>query len=124
MERGQTIYIVDDDTSVGPSLARLLRAAGFMPAAFASIDELMATPELDANGCVIADVRMPRRNGLELKQLLAARGSSIPVILLTAEDTEALRAQAKHRGYAALFRKPVDDQALIDAIEWSLSRAV
>lgn len=118
-----TIYIVDDDASVGSSMARLMRSAGYVARVFSSADEFMHTPEFASYACVIADIQMHGSSGLELQHLLQERGSSIPVILVTAQDTDAVRAEAKRFGFAAFFRKPVDDQALIDAIEWSLSQA-
>lgn len=118
-----TIYIVDDDASIGRSLARLMRSAGYLPEVFASVDEFMARPTFAKQGCVIADVQMRGGNGLQLQQRLKEQGCTMPVILLTAQDTEEMRAKAKRSGFAAFFRKPVDDQALIDAIQWALNQA-
>jgi FixJ family two-component response regulator len=72
---------------------------------------------------VIADVQMPSGNGLQLQQRLRENGLSMPLILLAAQDTDEMRAEAKCGGFAGFFRKPVDDQALIDAIEWALNKA-
>jgi FixJ family two-component response regulator len=68
--------------------------------------------------CVVADVRCTGTEGAGLPRLLAARGIQAPVIFLTAEDSAQMRAEAKRSGAAAYFRKPVDDQALLDAIAW------
>lgn len=83
----------------------------------------MTTTIFARHACVIADIQMHGSSGLELQQRLQQRGSSIPVILLTAQDTPEIRAKAKSGGFSGFFRKPVDDQALIDSIEWSLSQA-
>jgi FixJ family two-component response regulator len=117
-----TIYIVDDDASVGRSLARLMRSAGYAPEVFASVDEFLARPTFVEHGCVIADVQMRGGNGLQLQRRLKEHGSTMPVILLTAQDSTATRDEAKRSGFSAFFRKPVDDQALIDAIEWALNQ--
>lgn len=117
-----TIYIIDDDTSVGRSLARLMRSAGFVPEVFTSVDEFIAKATFAEHACIIADVQMKGGGGLDLQQRLKEIDTSIPVILLTAVDTDDLRAEAKLGGFSALFRKPVDDQALIDAIEWALNK--
>jgi FixJ family two-component response regulator len=63
---------------------------------------------------------MPGVSGLELPALLASAGRRLPVILVTAHDTEETRDIAQRAGAAAYFRKPVDDQALLDAIAWTL----
>jgi FixJ family two-component response regulator len=60
-------------------------------------------------------------SGLELQQQLADRGNKMPVIFLTAFDSNENRQQAKQAGAAGYFRKPVDDQALLDTIQWALS---
>ena len=116
-----TVYIVDDDASVCRSLERLMRSFGYQPACFSSVDEFLKVPVLASSSCVIADVTMPGRTGLELAQTLRMRGNKVPVILVTAHDTEEVRIAAKHCGATAYFRKPVDDQALKDSIEWALS---
>jgi FixJ family two-component response regulator len=60
-------------------------------------------------------------SGLELQQQLAERGTKMPVIFLTAFDSNEIRQQAKQAGAAGYFRKPVDDQALLDTIHWAMS---
>lgn len=115
-----TIYIIDDDVSAASSLARLMRSVGFCPAVFHSIDDFLSGGTLDRGACILADVRMPGGDGTVLPRRLREIGFSIPVILLTAQDTDETRAQAKLEGCSGFFRKPVDDQALIDAIEWAL----
>jgi FixJ family two-component response regulator len=75
----------------------------------------------DEHACIISDVRMPGISGLELPELLARAGRHLPVIFVTAHDTEQTRAIAQRAGAAAYFSKPVDDQALLDAIAWALS---
>jgi FixJ family two-component response regulator len=118
---GSTVYIVDDDASVCRSLERLMRSFGYRPACFHSVDEFLQVQVLASSSCVIADVTMPGRSGVELAETLRRRGNNVPVILVTAHDTEEVRVAAKHCGATAYFRKPVDDQALKDSIEWALS---
>jgi len=115
------IYIVDDEPSVCIAYARLARAAKMQPQTFASVEEFMRAAVTDENACVISDVRMPGISGLELPALLARAGRRLPVIFTTAHDTPDTRNVAQRAGAAAYFRKPVDDQALLDAIAWALS---
>ena len=113
-----TVYIVDDDDSVRTALARLIRSANMQVHSFACVDEFIKSDKPDEQSCVIADIRMPGTGGLDLPKLLAARGHKYPVIFLSAQDTEQTRVAAKRAGGAGFFRKPVDAQALLDAIEW------
>jgi FixJ family two-component response regulator len=100
-----------------------MKSTGYVPEVFTSIDEFLLIPEIFPGGCVLADVQMRGGNGLELHRRLKKRGVSIPVILLTAYDTDELRAEAKRIGISGFFRKPIDDQALIDAIEWTVNQS-
>ena len=115
------VYIIDDDASMRTALERLLISAGIRARTFASAhDFLIAVVPLDG-ACVISDVKMHGMTGLELCQRLHNAGVHVSFIFVTAFDTDAARAEAKQAGAIAYFRKPVDDQALIDAIEWALS---
>lgn len=117
-----TIFIIDDDPSVRQSLSRLLVSAGFVTENFAGVDEFISGVTPNTRGCVVADVHMLGGNGLMVKRRLREKGSSLPVILLTADTNDTLREEAKRSGVTAFFRKPVDDQALIDSIEWAMKK--
>jgi FixJ family two-component response regulator len=118
-----TVYIVDDDVSVRQALARLVRSARMRAEAFETVRDLVTRAGSDEPDCVIADIRMPDVSGLELPGLLARDVHRPPVIFVTAYDTEENRAEAKNVGAAAFFRKPVDGQALLDAIAWAAGGA-
>lgn len=120
MNAPSTIYIVDDDASVRRSLERLMRSCGYRTACFASVDTFLAEPELVRPACIVADVTLRGGSGTALPQALADRDERIPVILISASDADETRALARRGGAAAFLRKPVDDQALVDAIEWVL----
>ena len=116
------IYIVDDDNSVRRALERLVRSSGMSPRVFSSAREFLDSDYTDEGSCLIIDIKMPGLNGLKLQQELSNRGSELPVIFITAFDDEETRNRAKEGGAAGYFRKPVDDQALLDSIKWALSR--
>jgi FixJ family two-component response regulator len=118
------VYVVDDDASVRRSLRRLLLALDYTPQEFPNVDEFLKFldhPLSALSGCVIADVTVPGRRGTELPGELRRRGLPMPVILVTAHDQNDVRSEAKRCGASAYLRKPVDEQALVDAIEWALS---
>jgi FixJ family two-component response regulator len=115
------VYIVDDEPSICMAYARLVRSANMQPRTFASIEDFMGSEFTDENACVISDVKFPGKSGLELPVLLGQAGHRLPVILVTAHDTLETRDIAQRFGAAAYFHKPVDDQALLDAIAWALS---
>jgi FixJ family two-component response regulator len=120
---GTIIGVVDDEASVRRSLDRLLRAYGYRVQTFASADEFLEQPaaaELPA--CLIVDLRMPGKTGLDLVDVLHARGRDIPVIMITGHGEVSM---AERAGKAALefLVKPVDGDMLIEAIARALARA-
>jgi FixJ family two-component response regulator len=117
-----TIYIVDDDDSVRRALSRLLRSAGMDCESFPSGEALLDHLPDDARGCLIMDVRMPGLTGHDVQVGLRKRGATLPVIVLSAQDDAETRERARELGAMTFFRKPVDDQALLDAINWLLGK--
>jgi len=121
-KRQNTVYIIDDDESVRKAFGRLLRSAHFDVETFSSPDEfLQATIERE-RACIIADIRMSGSTGFALMEKLAAQGVNLPVIVVSASDDEHIREHVRELGAVSFFRKPVDDQALLDAIWWAISR--
>jgi FixJ family two-component response regulator len=114
------VYIVDDEPSICTAYARLVRAAKMQPRTFASVEDFVRSEFTDKNACVISDVQFPGKSGLELPVLLGRSGHHLPVIFVTAHDTPETRDLALRFGASAYFRKPVDDQALLDAIAWAI----
>lgn len=117
------VFIIDDDSAVRVAMTRLLRAAGCDAAAFPDVDAFLKHADVPDHCCVVADIRMPGTSSLDLPKLLNERGLKVPVIFVTAYDTDQSRTEAKRAGAAAYFRKPVDDHALLDAIKWALDNA-
>ena len=80
----------------------------------------MADAADSADACLVLDLQMPSMTGHDLLARLRGRGTAIPVIALSAQDDDATRERARELGAVVFFRKPVDDQALLDAIHWAL----
>ncbi len=117
------VYIIDDESSVRQALARLVQSAGMRAEVFESVPELIGLRSFADPACVIADIRMTGVSGLELPGLLARHGHRLPVIFVTAYDSEQNREAAKRSGAVAFFHKPIDGQALLDAIAWAVEAA-
>jgi len=114
------VYIVDDDDSVRRALGRLVHSEGLSFETFASGELFLASLPADAQGCVVMDIRMPGLTGHDVQERLRGSGHTIPVIALSAQDDRDARARARELGAVQFFRKPVDDQALLDAIHWAM----
>jgi FixJ family two-component response regulator len=116
------VYIVDDEPSIRIAYARLVRSAQMEPETFASVEGFLEADVSDENACIICDVKMPGMSGLDLPGVLARNGRQLSVIFVTAHDEEETRTKAQDAGAAAYFRKPIDGQALLDAIAWALKK--
>ena len=116
-----TVYVIDDDESIRRAFKRLLRSGNLLAETFPSPEEFLAFPRKDEDACIIADLRMPGSTGFDLAQTLAASNVEAPLIIISASDDLQSREHARELGAVAFFRKPVDDQALLDAIAWAVA---
>jgi FixJ family two-component response regulator len=119
-----TVFLVDDDSSVRKALARLIRAAGYEVAPFASARQFLESkPETAGVACLVLDVRMPGVNGLELQEALQAAKIAIPIIFITGYGDIPMGVQAMKAGAVDFLPKPVCQETLLPAIEQALARA-
>ncbi len=111
------LSVVDDDESVRESLPDLLGEFGFAARVFSSAEEFLSSDCLDATRCLILDIAMPGISGPELYQELRRRGYEMPVVFITGQRDESLRARVVKLGAAGFLLKPFSDAALLAAIE-------
>ena len=114
------IYIVDDEQAVRKGLSRLMRSAGMPCRDFASAEQFLAEMDPPQKGCVLLDITMPGLTGLQLQSELKKRKIRLPIIAVSARDDTDTSSRARQLGARFFLRKPVDDQALLDAIRWVL----
>jgi FixJ family two-component response regulator len=69
----------------------------------------------------VLDLHMPDVDGFEIQSRMTKAGSTVPVVVVTGYDTSESRSRVMAGGAVAYLRKPVDDQALLDAIEWAMA---
>ena len=122
MATAPVITIVDDDDSLRNSLGNLLRSVGFRVREFASADAFLGSPDNRETACLILDVRMPGRNGLELQQHIVAADCGLPIVFVTSHADDDARARALETGAVAFLYKPFREQELLDAIDTALRR--
>jgi FixJ family two-component response regulator len=111
-----TIAIVEDDPSMLQGLGRLLLAHGFRVEKFQSAESFLNDMVNREAKCVIVDINLGGISGIDLKRKLTSAGSNLPVIFMTAVDSEATRQEAFDAGCIAYLRKPFLAKLLIDAI--------
>lgn len=117
------VYVVDDDRAVRDSLHLLLKSAGMVSEGFESAGAFLAVFQPDRIGCLVADIRMPGMNGLELQQELVSRKVEIPVIFITGHGDVPMAVNAMKAGAVDFLTKPFRNQDLLDRIETALESA-
>lgn len=117
-----SVSVVDDDESIRESLPDLLNELGFAATAFASAAEFLASDTADQTGCMILDVAMPGMSGPELQRELLRQGRSVPIIFITAQGDEKVRAAVLADGAAAYLLKPFSELELRSALAAALRK--
>jgi FixJ family two-component response regulator len=119
-ERG-TVFLVDDDEALRRAMVRLLSSCGFRVRAFASSEEFLAQYDRGDLGCLLLDLRMPGRSGLDLQDELARRGIKIPIVFVTGHADTRARTLALAHGAVAFLQKPAREPELLAALDQALS---
>ena len=107
MASDHRVYIVDDDEAVRDSLSALLEAKAYAVSSFGSALEFLAASRSLANGCVIADIRMPEMDGLELQQRMTEQKLGFPMIIITGHGDVPLAVRAMKAGAIDFIEKPL-----------------
>jgi len=116
------VHVVDDDASFLKALTRLLGAAGYTVRQYRSAAEFLAQRPPDTPGCVLADLRMPELNGLDLQRALAASGDPLPVVFLSGHGDIPSTVRAMKQGAEDFLTKHAPKEALLAAVERALER--
>ena len=121
-EAPSIVFVVDDDVSVRESVELLIRSAGWRTETFASAQEFLSRPSSTVPSCLVLDVTLPGLNGLELQQRLAER-TDMPIIFITGYGDIPMSVRAMKAGAIEFLTKPLNDEALLNAIRDALERS-
>src|SRR5262245_47542957 len=117
-----TVLIIDDDPAFRTSIERLLRSVGLNAQPFASITDFLNAETPDGPTCLVLDVRLPGRSGLDFQRELAATDRQLPIIFITGHGDIPMSVQAMKGGAVEFLTKPFRDQDLLEAIQLGLTR--
>src|SRR5205807_5159177 len=116
------VIVIDDDPSVRESIGGLLRSVGLQATLLASVDEFLKAPRTEGPACLVLDVRLPGRSGLDFQRELAAANIHVPIIFITGYGDIPMSVKAIKGGAIEFLTKPFRDQALLAAIQLGLAR--
>lgn len=117
----QTVFLVDDDSSVCEALGDLLESAGFKVRRFDSAEGFLADWKTEMAGCLLLDVRLPGLSGLELQTRLAETSLSIPIVIMTAHGDVPMVRKALKAGAIDFLTKPFQDDEFLRAVDQALA---
>jgi two-component system response regulator FixJ len=118
------VFVIDDQAAVRHALGEMLHVFGYSVRTFESADAFLAALAGDETGCIVADVRMPGIDGIELVRELGRRAVALPVVLISGHADVPMAVAAIKAGAEDFIEKPVDDVQLLAAINRSLARTL
>src|ERR1700691_5234440 len=121
-EPGPIVFVIDDDVSVRSALDSLIRSVGLRVELFGSSQEFLERQRAATPSCIVLDVRLPGKSGLDFQKELAKVNIHIPVIFITGHGDIPMSVQAMKAGAIEFLTKPFRDQDLLDAIQIALQR--
>jgi FixJ family two-component response regulator len=121
-ESDATVLVIDDDSDLRDSLELLFKSVGLGARLFASISDFLKSERPNGPSCLVLDVRLPGRSGLDFQRELAAADVQIPIVFITGHGDIPMSVQAMKRGAIEFLTKPFNDQDLIDAVHLGLAR--
>lgn len=122
MSGSTLVAIVDDDHATRRSLTRLMTTLGYEVCTFASAQEFLDSPERERVSCVLADLMMPRMNGLELQQQLAATHPHLSLVFISGHGDIPSATGAMKGGAVDFLEKPFRRSALVEAVDRAIQR--
>ena len=117
------IFIIDDDESVRRSFSLLLKSAGYAVAAFESGDHFLAIEQFRGAGCILLDVFLDGKSGLELQEQFSKKFPSLPIIYISGQGNIPMSVQALRKGAINFLQKPAYDSQLIATAEEALDKS-
>lgn len=120
----EIVFVVDDDADVRESLCALLESAGLAAEAHESARAFLDAYQPARPGCLIADIRMPDMDGLELQEELNRRSAGLPVIVVSGHADVPLAVRAMKAGAVDLIEKPYDGDRLLASVKRALAQAL
>ena len=122
MNKNPVVMVVDDDSGVRNAMRALLKSVGLNSILFSSAQEFLDGYDPLQPGCLLLDIRMPGKSGMELQQELNLRGAVIPVIFMSGHADIPMAVEAMQHGAFDFLQKPFRDQDLLDRIQRAIAK--
>jgi FixJ family two-component response regulator len=122
INQNAVVHIVDDDAALCSALKDLFETVGLASRTYGSAREFLDAELPDQPGCIVIDVRLPDRNGLEFQANLLRIGIHLPIVMMTGYGDISMSVRAMKRGAVDFLAKPFHDQDMLDAVLAAIDR--
>ena len=116
------VAVIDDDESVREALSGLFKSVGLVTEIYGSVQEFLDAGSLARAGCIVLDIRLPGRSGLEFQEALARSGSTQSVVLISGHVDVQMAVRAMKAGAVDVLTKPVREQDLLEAVNRAIAQ--
>jgi len=117
----RVVAVIDDDESVREALSGLFQSVGLVTELYGSVQEFLDAGQLRRAGCIVLDIRLPGRSGLEFQEALARGGVPLSVVLISGHVDVQMAVRAMKAGAVDVLTKPVREQDLLEAVNRALT---
>ena len=118
--KNEIVFVIDDEESVRRSISLLLKSSGYCVEVFSSSEEFINKEKFDGVGCIILDVNLGGKSGLDLQEELLQESFQFPIIFITGKGSIPMSVEAVKKGAVNFLPKPFEDQALLKSVEEAL----
>jgi FixJ family two-component response regulator len=116
------VFVVDDDPAVREAIDSLIRSVGLRVETFSSAKEFLKRERPAGPACLVLDIRLPDRSGLQVQRELLAERCPLPIIFITGHGDIPMSVQAMKAGAIEFLTKPFRDQDLLEAVQHAIER--
>lgn len=120
MINNETIFIIDDDKAVRRSLSLFLQSVGYQVETYESAEEFLEREKFEGVGCIILDVNMSGKSGLELQEELIKSGSELPIVFVTGKGNIQMSVNAVKKGAVNFLEKPFKEEDILNSVSESV----
>lgn len=119
----QKVFLIDDESDVRESLSLFLKSAGYKVESFQSVKQFLEQTNYDGAGCILLDIFLGEKSGLELQEEIETKFDQLPIIFITGFGNISITVEALKKGAINFLEKPIDEKKIISAIEEALEKS-
>lgn len=117
------VFIIDDDLEITNGLTLLLKSYAYNVSSYNDIEQFIKNENYDGAGCILLDVFLEGKTSLELQEVIETKFESLPIIFISGQGNVPMSVEALKKGAINFLEKPIDEQALVKALDEALSRS-